>query len=290
MFVSFFQILVTFSLFSSQLELSFTLTSCSPIQIYTILPEAISNMFLFSALASKQKAGGALVESVESLYPEQSSECWSSDLTLFNAQLVRKAFFESNWNVFSSDSYVAELWLRLGSLFLSFCGYLYRSILRQLLNQLSCAKRHGLSEALHGHWLEENKCFVLANSSGFYSETATPHKRGTGESRACSHRACISSVGTWALVNKCSFPHMPVHLLAEHCTPFSVFFSLFVQWLLATFKWCGTRMWLCRGFFASRIMLCRAPGPEPANNESPIMPGWHTSAHSFLKASPCTKS
>lgn len=79
------EILVMYSLFFSQLELSFTFTSCLPIQIYIFyfffLSAAISKMYLFSALSFKQNAGGVLVESVESLYPEQSSECCSSDLT-----------------------------------------------------------------------------------------------------------------------------------------------------------------------------------------------------------------
>lgn len=77
------EILVMYSLFFSQLELSFTFTSCSPIQIFFFffLSAAISKMYLFSALSFKQNAGGVLVESVESLYPEQSSECCSRDLT-----------------------------------------------------------------------------------------------------------------------------------------------------------------------------------------------------------------
>lgn len=68
---------------------------------------------------------------------------------------------------------------------------------------------------------------------------------------------------------------------------------LFIQWLLTTFKWCEIRMWLCRGTFARRIKLCRAPYPEPAKK---IVPSCRTdvlvlnSAHPFLKASPCTKS
>lgn len=66
-------------------------------------------MYLFSSLASKQKAGGALPESVEGLYPEQLSARCSSDPTLFKTKLVNKAFVDSGGNVFSLDSYVAEL-------------------------------------------------------------------------------------------------------------------------------------------------------------------------------------
>lgn len=76
--------------------------------------------------------------------------------------------FKSKGNVFFMDSYDAELWLSLCSLlFLRFCRYLFRFILRQLLNCMPCAQSHGPPEALHGHWLEVNKCFVLVSSSSF---------------------------------------------------------------------------------------------------------------------------
>lgn len=97
-------------------------------------------------------------------------------------------------------------------------------------------------------------------------------------------------------MNKWHFPHTAVHLLAERCALSSVF--LFIQWLLTAFKWCEIRMWLCRGFFASRIKLCRAPDPEPEKKKKvpfcradvPDVEPILKSAHPFLKASPCTKS
>jgi len=118
-----FWIFVMFSLFGSQLDLRFTFTSCSPILFCTFLSAAISKAYLLSALASEQVHW----QSVKSLYPEQSCECCSSDLALFNAKLVSKAFFEWNGNAFSLDSYVAELWLSLGAVFfLTSRVYLYR--------------------------------------------------------------------------------------------------------------------------------------------------------------------
>lgn len=66
-------------------------------------------MYLLSSLASKQKAECALPESVESLYPEQLLAHCSGDPTSFKTKLVSKAFVDSGGNVFSLDSYVAEL-------------------------------------------------------------------------------------------------------------------------------------------------------------------------------------
>lgn len=81
-------------------------------------------------------------------------------------------------------------------------------------------------------------------------------------------------------------------LLAGHCTPSSLSF-LVIWWLLTTFKWSGRMMWPCRGSFASRITLCRAPGPEPASNNYPM--GRTDTlvlnrAHPVLKVSPCIQS